>query len=119
MRLLLDEHYPAKIASKLRSLGHDVICATERIDLTGLPDAKLVDAAVGERRAVVTENVQHFQPLAAQRMAEGAEHFGFVFTAYSSLPRIRDNIGVFVDRLSRLLEANPTDDAFTNRIHWL
>lgn len=119
MKLLLDEHYSKEIADRLRTLGHDAICVTQRSDLRGRSDGELLERAASERRAIVTENAGDFMPLVHRAAREGKSHHGVVLTSSRSMPRSPDTIGPYVEALAALLEAHPTDDAFVDRVHWL
>src|ERR1700727_500728 len=78
MRALVDEQLSAEIARELRSRGHDVEAVTERPELVGAPDEQLMEQAMLENRAVITNNLRHFRPIAAQRLAQGKQHAGLI-----------------------------------------
>lgn len=80
MRLLLDEMHAVTVAVALRSDGLDVVAVTERPELRGLPDDEVLAAATDQGRAVVTENVQDFVPLATTWAADRRPHAGLVLT---------------------------------------
>ena len=119
MRLLLDEQYSREIAEQLRERGHDVTAVKEHPELEGIDDEPLLRQARDDRRALLTNNVRDFAPLARQWAAGGEDHAGLIFTSDESMPRSRNTIGLYVERLSELLHANPDDDAFRNRVEWL
>ena len=119
MKLCLDEHYSPQIAVELRRAGHDVVSVKERVELISLSDDDVLSAMHTEHRALVTENVQDFAPLIAQRNANGQSHHGIVYTSPRSMPRSKATIGVYVRALTAVLEANPGDDALVDRVHWL
>jgi hypothetical protein len=119
VRLLLDEHYSPRIAAELRKRGHDVMSATERDDLRGLRDRELLNLASAEGRALMTENVADFMPLAREIAAEGTRHSGVVFTSPRSQPRGPRTIGLYVKLLGRFLRDRPADDALADQVHWL
>ena len=101
MRLLLDELYPPAIADQLRMRGHDVIAVTEHSELRSVPDAAVFAAAQRERRAVVTENVADFIPLANVTDQRGEPHYGLVLVDPSRYPRrARRTLGQMMTRLS-------------------
>ena len=119
MRLLLNEMYPASVAEALRELGHDVSALQERGDLRGLDDPELFEAAQRERRAVVTENVRHYAPLVAGRLANDESHYGLVFTSARSFPRHRDAfVGAMVRALNGFLETDARSAA-RGGVWWL
>jgi predicted nuclease of predicted toxin-antitoxin system len=115
----LDEHYSPQIADELRRAGHDVTSVKERPELISLSDEELLAAMQAEQRALLTENVQDFASLIAHRGANGQSHHGIIYTAHSSMPRSRSTIGIYVRVLSALLEENPGDNDFVDRVHWL
>lgn len=119
MRLLLDELYPAAIASGLRDKGYDVAAVQEDLGLRGLSDPALFAIAQELRRAVVTENVGHFMPLDAQVHARGGSHYGLVLTSNRAYPRHHERfIGDLVRALAELLERYPQATA-ASVVHWL
>jgi hypothetical protein len=118
LRLLLDEHYSTEIAVRLRARGCDVTSSGEK-GLTGADDERLLDAAAGDRRSLLTNNVRHFMPLHADWMAAGRHHYGLVFTADASMPRGRSTIGRYTDVLEALMKHQRREDALADRVHWL
>jgi Domain of unknown function (DUF5615) len=119
VKLLLDEHFSSRIAVSLRERGHDVVSVQERADLRGLDDRQLWSRAVGESRALMTENVADFMPLVREAAGAGDRHFGVVFTSPRSLPRGAGTIGVYAEELDRFLRERPADDALADLVHWL
>jgi hypothetical protein len=87
VRILLDEMWPATIASQLRERDHDAVAVAERADLRGQPDEVLFAAAQLEGRVVVTENVVDFRPIATAWILRGERHSGVVFTSNRRFPR--------------------------------
>src|SRR5437762_13027670 len=79
--------WAAEIAVQLRRRGHDVVAVTERLDLRGQPDAIVFAAAQEEERAVVTENVSDYRPLAAYWIEQGRTHAGLILTSNRRFPR--------------------------------
>ena len=118
MRLLLDEHFSPEVARQLRARGHEVASARERPELHGLADAELLDVAVRERRAIVTENVADFMEL-HRRALVSSSHAGIVCTSGRRFPRTRRGIGVLVRALEALLVADPRTDALRDQVVWL
>jgi hypothetical protein len=106
-RLLLDEHFSPEIARQLRSRGHDVVAARERIELHGVSDRELLGIATDEGRVLVTENVIDFVELHRQSVLTGVSHAGLVFTSPRQFPRTRRAIG----KLVRALDAWLTEEA--------
>lgn len=118
MRLALDHHYSPAIARRLRELHHDVVAAVER-GWEAEDDEPLLVLCAGEQRALLTNNVADFAVIARRWHAEGRVRSGLVFTSDASLPRHRDTIGRYVEALAALMAANPHDEAFLDRVHWL
>jgi hypothetical protein len=76
VKALLDEQLSSRIAELLRSRGHDVQAAVDRSDPAGQSDRVILEVAAVEDRAVITNNVKGFRPLAAERLARGESHSG-------------------------------------------
>jgi len=118
LKLLLDEQYSRQIAKQLRERGYDVE-AVQAGPLQGCDDELLLRRAREQRRALLTNNVQDFAPIARTWAAGNEDHSGLIFTSDQSMPRGRSTIGIYIDRLSDLMDAHPEDDALKNRVHWL
>ena len=119
MRLLLDEMCPAVLAEQLRARGHDVSAVTERPDPRSLADPEVFAACQRERRALVTENIADFIPIADGADQRGETHFGLVHIDPAKYPRgRRRTIGRLVTSLDHLLVEHPRTRANTQR-HWL
>ena len=121
MKLLLDEMFPGTIAKRLRDKHqHDVVAVVERDDLKGLPDADIFLAAQEDYRAVVTENVRDFRPIAREWQAMGKVHFGLVLTTDRRFPRAHSRTaGRLVRGLNDLIEAEAAPQPASNREIWL
>jgi hypothetical protein len=100
LRLLLDEMYPSLIASELRTRGHDVVSVHESPG-SGTSDEQVLDHARSDGRAVVTENVRDYRPLAEALLAAGDSHAGLVFTTEKRWPRT--DPGALITALDALL----------------
>jgi hypothetical protein len=114
LKLLLDEMYPALIAEDLRRRGHDVVSAHDSPG-RGTPDEDLFESARAEGRAVVTENVSDFRPLAEAVLAADEHHAGVVFTTDKRWPRSEP--GGLINALDELLEAKPDQPLDTELWH--
>jgi hypothetical protein len=119
VRLLLGEHYSPEIARQLRSKGHDVVAVVERADLIGLGDEELLRQMAQERRAIVTNNIKDFMPLASRLAVAGDQHHGLLFTSDKSMPRRSDAVGRFIDALDQFLQCHEGEDSYRNRVQWL
>ena len=119
MKLLLDEHYSPAIARQLRTRGHDVVAVVERADLVSLSDDDLLRRMAQGCRAIMTNNVKDFMPL-ANRAAQGDDdHYGLLFTSDKSMPRRSDAIGRVVDPLDAFLQRHKSEDSYRNQVQWL
>lgn len=119
MKLLIDEHYANEIAAQLRAAGHDAVTVSER-RLTGINDEALLVLAASEGRALLTNNARDFIPLIARWAAAGQSHGGLLLTSSdASLPRGKHSIGLYVECLRTLMEANPGDRALADQLRWL
>lgn len=72
-------HAPS-IAVALTDAAFDVGAVAARPELRGLADDERLTYATAELRALVTEDVTDFLPLAARWAGEGKVHAGLVFT---------------------------------------
>lgn len=118
MRLLLDVHFSPAIAEQLRSRGHDAIAAAQDRELRQLPDQMLLERAAANGRALLTNNVKDFVPIAADWARSGREHPGLLLTSDRSMPRTRHGIGQLVTVLDDLMTHHPNHDALTNQVLW-
>ena len=114
MRALLDEQLSVEIARELRRRGGDVEAVTERPELLRASDERLMEVAMQEDRAVVTNNLRHFRPIAAQRLAQGKQHAGLILLP-SSRARNRAATGMLADAIEAVMRANPEGIAGAER----
>jgi len=119
VKLLPDEHYSPEIARQLRTRGQDVVAVAERADLVGLSDDELLRRMAQERRAIMTNNVKDFMPLASRAALGADDHSGLLFTSDRSLPRRSGAIGRFVDALDVFLQRHQGEDSYRNQVQWL
>lgn len=80
MILLLDEMHAPSVAVQLTGESFDVVAVAAQPELRGMSDEDLLAYASTERRALVTENVADFMPLANQWAGEHEAHAGLIFT---------------------------------------
>jgi len=80
VKLLLDEMHAPSIADVLTADALDVVAVASVPDLRGLSDADLLVHASSSGRALVTENIVDFAPLANQWATENRTHPGLIFT---------------------------------------
>jgi predicted nuclease of predicted toxin-antitoxin system len=110
LKLLLDEMYPRVIAAELRRRGHD---ATSVHDTPGggASDDAVFDHARAEGRAIVTENIRDYRPLAQATHEAGETQSGLILTTAKHWPR--QNPGALITALDEL--ARPTQTRSTTR----
>lgn len=121
MRLFLDEMFLEAVAIALRNRGHDVVSiVVGRPHLRHRLDAEVFDAAQGERRALVTENVPDFLAVIADYQQRERPHWGLVLTSNRSFPRHRPGHGVrkLVAALDALLGQHANDKP-RSEVIWL
>lgn len=106
MKALVDEQLSSLIASRLRESGYDVIAVTERGDLVGSNDRIVLEVASAEGRAVITNNVKDFRPLAAERLAKGRTHPGLIFVP-SKRTRTRAAVATLATAIEKVLRDHP------------
>lgn len=103
--LLLDEMLAPAIADQLGNAGINTEAVCARIDLLGLPDSEVLEAAAREERILVTENIRDFVPLSNSWMAQGRTHAGIVLIASKTVPQGRGKNGAVVGALVRMRDA--------------
>ena len=96
--------YPSLIARELRARGHDVVSVHESPG-SGTSDEHVLNHARSEGRAIVTENVRDYRPLAEALLAAGESHSGVVLTTSKRWPRT--NPGALIAALDELLRSTP------------
>lgn len=116
MKALIDEPLSPDIAKLLRDRGHDVEAVAERPDLVGRPDRVIFEVAAAEGRAVVTNNVKDFRPLAAECLAQGRTHPGLILLP-SVRARTRPAVSALADAIEGVLMAKPGD--LTSSERWI
>lgn len=116
MKALLDEQLSPRIAELLREAGHDVAAVGERAELIGSSDAIVLEVATNENRAVITNNVKDFRPLAAERLAQGRSHGGLILVP-STRTRTRAAIAPLAAAVGKLLQENP--DGLAGSERWI
>ncbi len=111
--------YPAVVGEQLRRRGQDANAVTERLELRSLADSALFALAQQERRAIVTENVVDFVPLADAADQRGQPHHGLILIDPAKFPRgRRRTIGRLVTELEAVLDTYADDKPKSVR-HWL
>lgn len=108
-------HAPA-VAVALRDRGFDAIAVKERRELIGFSDHGLLTFAIGDARAIVTENIKDFAALHQLLTSAGHRHAGLVFTHPRRFPRgaqnhvrvLSDALDTFMDRQASALDGVPS-----------
>lgn len=118
MKLFLDEQFPPDIAVRLRQRKHDVVAVGERSDLILAEDETLLAASAAEWRALLTDNVRDFVPIARRWVGEGRSHHGLLLCDRTPR-RSRNTIGAYVRALDHLLQAQPAVNALADQLRWL
>ena len=114
MKALLDEHLSPHVAVLLRDAGCDVLAVAERDDLVGCSDRSVFEAAAAEGRAVVTNNIKDFRPLAAEWLAKGRVHPGLILLP-SARSRTRAAAPALAAAVEAVLRAHPDGIAGAER----
>jgi hypothetical protein len=80
VKALLDEMHAPSIADALTEESFDVVAVAAQAGLRGMSDEDLLAFATTHERALVTENVADFMPLATQWAGVNRAHAGLIFT---------------------------------------
>ena len=116
MRAVLDEQLSPQIAALLRQAGYDVDAVADRENLVGRSDRIILEVAYNEGRAVVTNNVKDFRPLAAEWLAQGRVHAGLILLP-STRTRTRDAIAAVAAAIENVLRDHP--DGLNGSERWI
>jgi predicted nuclease of predicted toxin-antitoxin system len=112
----LDAQLSPQIAVLLRQAGYDVDAVADREDLVGRSDRIIFEIACREDRAVVTNNIKDFRPLAAEWLAHGREHAGLILLP-SARTRTRSAIAAVAAAIESALCAHP--DVLNGSERWI
>lgn len=116
MKVLLDEHLSPLIARVLRDRGFDCASVSERDDIISASDDVVMEVASAEDRAVVTNNVKDFRPIAAVRSTTGLGHAGLILVP-ARRTRTRDATGYIADAVAAIMLAHPR--GISGQEHWI
>ncbi len=116
MKALLDEQLSPLIAQLLRERDLDVVAAAERPDLIEVSDREIVETATREQRAVVTNDVKDFRPIATERLTDGRGHAGLILLP-ASRSRSRDATGRLADAIESVMRTHP--NGIPDAEHWV
>jgi len=114
VKALLDEQLSPRIAELLRDRGDDVQAVVDRRDLAGRSDRVILEVAADEERAVITNNVKDFRPLAAERLARGESHAGLILLP-STRARMRGAVDRLANAIGQILHEHPDGLPTTER----
>ena len=116
MRAILEEQLSPQIAVLLRQAGYDVDAVADREDLAGRSDRIIFEVASSEGRAVVTNNIKDFRPLAAEWLAHGRVHAGLILLP-STRTRTRNAIAAVAAAIDNVLRGHP--DRLSGSERWI
>jgi len=116
VRAILDEQLSPQIAVLLRKAGYDVDAVADREDLVGRSDRFILEVACAEGRAVVTNNIKDFRPLAAEWLAQGRVHGGLILLP-STRTRTRGAIAAVTGAVENVLRDHP--DGLSGSERWI
>jgi predicted nuclease of predicted toxin-antitoxin system len=116
VRAILDEQLSPQIAVLLRKVGYDVDAVVDREDLVGRSDRIILEVARSEGRAVVTNNIKDFRPLAAEWLAQGRVHAGVILLP-STRTRTRNAIAAVAGAIESVLRDHP--DGLSGSERWI
>jgi Domain of unknown function (DUF5615) len=116
VRAILDEQLSPQIAALLCKAGYDVDAVAEREDLAGRSDRSIFEVASSEGRAVITNNIKDFRPLAAEWLAQGRVHAGLILLP-SARSRSRHSIAAIADAIELILRDHP--DGLSGSERWI
>jgi hypothetical protein len=74
----------------------------------------IFEVACNEDRAVITNNIKDFRPIAAQWLARGRTHAGLILLP-STHTRTRSAATMLADRIASILRDNPDGPASSER----
>jgi hypothetical protein len=116
VKALLDEHFSHRIAQTLCGRSLDVEAVSERADLAEASDREIMEAARREERAVVTNNIKDFRPIAAERLTDGRGHAGLILLP-TNRSRRRNATGALADAIEAVMRAHPK--GIPGAEHWI
>jgi len=116
IRLLLDEHYPGRLADELVADGVDAVALNEhRPEFRGADDKRVLETATAEGRVVITEDVTTFNVAIAQVPG----HVGVVYCHHARFPRTGPGLIKLRKALGALAADPPTGLGEHPVVWWL
>jgi len=117
VKALLDAQLSHAIAELLRERGLDVDAVTTRADIAEtFSDARIMEIAAGEDRAVVTNNIKDFRPIAARRLQRGLGHAGLILVP-STRRRIKAANAALAEEIGKVMRDD--SDGLAGSERWL
>ncbi len=104
--LYTDADIGLALAKQLRERGYDALSALE-VGKYQPSDQEQLDYAVSERRAILTFNNRHFEPLYKEYWNAGKEHYGIIVSEQIAL-------GEMLRRTLKLLNSVSADEMKNN-----
>jgi hypothetical protein len=104
--LYTDVDVGLKLAKQLRTRGFDAVSAIEAGN-HHLFDQEQLDYAIADRRAILTFNKKHFEPLFEEYWHKGKEHYGIIIS--EQIP-----LGELLRRTLKLLDSISLDEMKNN-----
>jgi predicted nuclease of predicted toxin-antitoxin system len=114
VKALLDVQLSPRIAELLRERGHDVQAVVDWREVAGRSDRVILELAAAEERAMITNNVKDFRPLAAERLARGESHAGLILLP-STRTRTRAAVEMLANAVEQILREHPDGLPATER----
>ena len=124
MRLLLDEMWSGRIASELRSRGHDVVAIVEDSvapRYSGVEDDQVFMLAQEDGFTIVTDNVPDYEAALRTWESRPGAHHGVIYALNPPFNRHRGAavIGEMVRALDLFLQARGVSTEPLNTVHYL
>ncbi len=79
----------------------------------------LLELASSEDRALLTNNARDFIPILGRWATSGRNHCGLLLTSDGGMPRHNGTIGLYVQTLRVVMNANAGPRALANQVRWL
>lgn len=115
MKVLIDAHFSPDISALLVKRGHDADAVLSRPDLANdTSDEDVMEIAHREQRAVVTNNIKDYRPIAAQRIAANRGHSGLILVP-ANRARNKAATKSLARDIERVMQANPAGLADSER----
>lgn len=108
VKLLLDEMYPAALATGLEAVGIEATTLAT-LGLAGRADADVFASAVAGGYVVLTENVGDFTRIAAGYITSGHHHHGLLIALSSRFSRRPAGITALVAAITAIAHAQLDD----------